>query len=230
MDDLSQVPPVLIVEDDTGIADMVANYLQSRGWQTQISADGQSAVEQARCLSFAVVLLDLNLPGIDGLEVCRLIRGFSAVPIIMITAKVDEIDRLVGLEAGADDYVCKPFSPRELAARVKAQWRRASGQFNTSPISGYELNEAAQRILLNGQVLDLTASEYRLFRMFLKHPGALLSRERLLDATHQAFRDTSDRTIDSHIRNLRRKLGDAHPAGSGIVAVYGAGYRFDPPD
>jgi two-component system, OmpR family, response regulator BaeR len=227
MTDPSQAPPVLIVEDDTWIADMLANYLHSRDWRTHICTTGPSGVEEARRLGPSVVLLDLNLPGIDGMEVCRRIRGFSSVPIIMITARVDEIDRLIGLEAGADDYVCKPFSPREVAARVKAQWRRASGQFENAPIAGYELNEAAQRILFNGQALDLTASEYRLFRAFLKNPGVLLSRERLLDATHQALRDTSDRTIDSHIRNLRRKLKDVNPEGSGIVAVYGAGYRFE---
>jgi two-component system, OmpR family, response regulator BaeR len=227
MTDPSQAPPVLIVEDDAWIADMLANYLRSRDWRTHICANGPAGVEEARRLNPSVVLLDLNLPGIDGMEVCRRIRSFSSVPIIMITARVDEIDRLIGLEAGADDYVCKPFSPREVAARVKAQWRRASGQFDALPVAGYELNESAQRILFNGRALDLTASEYRLFRAFLKNPGVLLSRERLLDATHQALRDTSDRTIDSHIRNLRRKLKEVHPDGSGIVAVYGAGYRFD---
>jgi two-component system, OmpR family, response regulator BaeR len=227
MNDPSQAPPVLIIEDDAWIADMLANYLQSRDWRTHTCATGLAGVEDARRLDPSVVLLDLNLPGIDGMEVCRRIRGFSSVPIIMITARVDEIDRLIGLEAGADDYVCKPFSPREVAARVKAQWRRASGQFDSAPVAGYELNEAAQRILFNGHALDLTASEYRLFRAFLKNPGVLMSRERLLDATHQTLRDTSDRTIDSHIRNLRRKLNDVQPEGSGIMAVYGAGYRFD---
>ncbi len=209
---------------------MLANYLRSQGWQTQIAVTGPAAVDDARRLQPCVVLLDLNLPGLDGVEVCRRIRSFSAVPIIMLTARVDEIDRLIGLEAGADDYVCKPFSPREVAARVKAQWRRASGQFSVAgtTTSGYEMNEAAQRILFQGQALDLTASEYRLFRAFLKHPGMILSREQLLDAAHPEFRDTSDRTIDSHIRNLRRKLEAVHPTGSGIAAVYGAGYRFEP--
>jgi two-component system, OmpR family, response regulator BaeR len=221
-------PPVLIVEDDVKIADMLANYLHSQGWRTHIAANGPAAIDDTLRMSPSVVLLDLNLPGLDGVEVCRRIRGFSAVPIIMLTARIDEIDRLIGLEAGADDYVCKPFSPREVAARVKAQWRRASGQFGVANASGYELNEAAQRILFQGQALELTASEYRLFRAFLKHPGILLSREQLLEAAHPGLHDTSDRTIDSHIRNLRRKLEAVQPAGSGIAAVYGAGYRFEP--
>lgn len=227
--DALQAPPVLIVEDDAKIADMLANYLQSQGWQTQIAAAGPAALAEVQRLQPAVVLLDLNLPGLDGIEVCRRIRGFSAVPIIMLTARIDEIDRLIGLEAGADDYVCKPFSPREVAARVKAQWRRASGQFSAAAhTAGYEVNETAQRILFQGQALELTASEYRLFRAFLKHPGMILSRDQLLDAAHPEFRDTSDRTIDSHIRNLRRKLEAVNPSGSGIAAVYGAGYRFEP--
>lgn len=224
------IPPVLVVEDDAKIADMLLNYLQAQGWQTLHASEGHAAVRLARRHAPSVILLDLMLPGLDGMEVCRQVRAFSDVPIIMLTARVDEIDRLMGLESGADDYVCKPFSPREVAARVKAQWRRVSGQLGgVSSAQGFEVREDAQRILWQGQVLDLTDYEYRLLKVLLSHPGRVFSRARLQDALQgEQFKDTSDRTIDSHIRNLRRKLESVRPEGSGISTVYGSGYRFEP--
>jgi two-component system response regulator BaeR len=223
-------PPVLVVEDDIKIADMLLNYLQAQGWRTQHAGDGHAAVRMARSHAPSVMLLDLMLPGLDGMEVCRQVRAFSTVPIIMLTARVDEIDRLIGLETGADDYICKPFSPREVAARVKAQWRRASGQFGSvAPASGFEVREDARRILCQGRILDLTDYEYRLLNMLLSHPGMVFSRERLQDALQgEQFKDTADRTIDSHIRNLRRKIENVRAEGSGISTVYGSGYRFEP--
>jgi len=220
--------PILIAEDDLKIADMLGNYLRAQGWHTHVVHNGVAAVNEVRLQRASIVLLDLMLPGLDGLEVCRSIREFSSVPIIMLTARIDEVDRLLGLESGADDYVCKPFSPREVAARVKAQWRRVTGQFRTMSHGGFDVNEAAQRILWQGRALDLTTSEYRILRALLMRAGAILSRAQLLDAVRQEFRDTADRTVDSHIRNLRRKLENVRPQGSGITAVYGVGYRFDP--
>lgn len=223
-------PPVLVVEDDAKIANMLLNYLQAQSWQTLYASEGHAAVRLARGHAPSVILLDLMLPGLDGMEVCRQVRAFSDVPIIMLTARVDEIDRLMGLESGADDYVCKPFSPREVVARVKAQWRRVSGQLGAaSSFQGFEVREETQRILWQGRILDLTDYEYRLLKVLLSHPGRVFSRSRLQDVLQgEQFKDTSDRTIDSHIRNLRRKLESVRPEGSGISTVYGSGYRFEP--
>ena len=228
---------ILIVEDDAKIADMLANYLHMHGYQTRIVGDGLRAVSEAKSSPPDLVLLDLMLPGLDGVEVCRELRQFSSVPIIMVTARVDEIDRLLGLEIGADDYICKPFSPREVVARVKALLRRAEGQLTSgasasAQTGGFRVDEAAQRIVHDGQgrseAVNLTPVEYRLFKLLLSRPGHVFARARLLDTLHEDFRDVSDRVIDSHIKNLRRKLDRHRPQGSGIVSVYGVGYRFDP--
>ncbi len=225
---------ILIVEDDAKIADMVGNYLQMHGFLTRHVEDGLRAVVEARSTPPDLVLLDLMLPGLDGVEVCRELRRFSSVPIIMVTARVDEIDRLLGLEVGADDYICKPFSPREVVARVKALLRRAEGRVTTSAAStgGFRVDEAAQRIVHEGagrsEAVNLTPVEYRLFKLLVSRPGHVFARAKLLDTLHEDFRDVSDRVIDSHVKNLRRKLDKHRPQGSGIVSVYGVGYRFDP--
>ena len=228
---------ILIVEDDLKIADMVANYLHMHGYQTRHVGDGLRAVADARATPPDLVLLDLMLPGLDGVEVCRALRQFSDMPIIMVTARVEEIDRLLGLEVGADDYICKPFSPREVVARVKALLRRAEGRLlPVANASGFRVDEAAQRIVyehavggaLRSEAVNLTPVEYRLFGLLLSRPGHVFARARLLDTLHEDFRDVSDRVIDSHVKNLRRKLDKHRPQGSGIVSVYGVGYRFDP--
>ncbi len=232
---------ILIVEDDAKIADMVANYLHMHGFATQTVADGALAVEvirasalpDAQTPAFALVLLDLMLPGLDGLAVCRAVRTFSAVPIIMVTARVDEVDRLLGLDTGADDYICKPFSPREVVARVKALLRRSQQRvvMPEAAVPAFTVDEAGQRVLWDGLPLALTPVEFRLFRLLLSRPGHVWRRARLLDEVHQDFRDVSDRAVDSHIKNLRRKIDHACPAlaaqGQGITSVYGMGYRFD---
>jgi two-component system, OmpR family, response regulator BaeR len=222
----AETPPVLIAEDDPKIADLLANYLQSQGWRTVVVGNGEDALMQVQRFEPAVVLLDIMLPGLGGLDVCRQLRLFSPVPVILLTARVDEVDKVLGLGAGADDYVCKPFSPREVAARVQAQWRRYQGLLTTGMVAGFKVHRHAQRISCNGQWMDLTMAEYRLFSLLLARPGAVLSRAQLLDCLHAEFRDVSDRTIDSHVRNLRRKIELVRPEGSGIAAVYGAGYRF----
>jgi len=233
----SHARTVLIVEDDAKIADMLANYLRMHGYQTRHTPDGLRVAQAVRSAPPDLILLDLMLPGLDGVEVCRELRQFSSVPIIMLTARVDEIDRLLGLEVGADDYICKPFSPREVVARVKALLRRAVGQFAQQNVpgsldAGFWIDEPAQRILYRGQgkpeAVNLTPVEFRLFRLLLARPGHVFGRARLLEALHEDFRDVSDRVIDSHIKNLRRKLDTHRPQGSGIVSVYGVGYRYDP--
>lgn len=225
-------PPshILIVEDDAKIADMMANYLHMHGYSTEIADDGLKAMARMRSSDVApdLLLLDLMLPGLDGLEVCQQVRKFSAVPIIMLTARVDEIDRLLGLETGADDYICKPFSPREVVARIKAHLRRATGQLvSTPPANGWQVDEPGMRVSFAGAALPLTPVEFRLFSLLHAHPGQVFGRARLLDAAHLDVRDVSDRAIDSHIKNLRKKLDAARPEGSGIVSVYGVGYRYE---
>ncbi|MBK6649708.1 MAG: response regulator [Betaproteobacteria bacterium] len=225
-------PPshILIVEDDAKIADMMANYLHMHGYSTEIADDGLKAMARMRSSDVApdLLLLDLMLPGLDGLEVCQQVRTFSAVPIIMLTARVDEIDRLLGLETGADDYICKPFSPREVVARIKAHLRRATGQLvSTPPANGWQVDEPGMRVSFAGAALPLTPVEFRLFSLLHAHPGQVFGRARLLDAAHLDVRDVSDRAIDSHIKNLRKKLDAARPEGSGIVSVYGVGYRYE---
>lgn len=232
--------PILIVEDDAHIADMLANYLQAQGFATRVIGDGQQALRslQAEPDSALLVLLDVMLPGLDGMALCRQLRLFSSVPIIMLTARIDEIDRLLGLELGADDYICKPFSPREVVARIKALLRRASpsalqSDASAQALAGFAVDEQGQRGLHRGQSLKLTPVEYRLFRALIGRPGHVFSRARLLDELHDDWRDVSDRAIDSHIKNLRRKMEQAQAAapgeGVGISSVYGVGYRLDVP-
>jgi two-component system response regulator BaeR len=218
---------ILIVEDDAKIADMLANYLHMHGFATELCGDGQDAVTRIRQQAPALVVLDLMLPGLDGLAVCTEVRTFSTVPIIMVTARVDEIDRLLGLDTGADDYVCKPFSPREVVARIKALLRRSEGALAKPVVAVFAVDEARQQINWRGQPLPLTPVEFRLMRQLMSHPGQVFARARLLDTLHEDQRDVSDRAIDSHIKNLRRKLEQAGTGEAGISSVYGVGYRFD---
>ena len=218
---------VLIVEDDAKIADMLANYLHMHGFLTELCGDGRDALRRLRSSEPALVLLDLMLPGLDGLAVCRALREFSSVPVIMVTARIDEIDRLLGLDTGADDYICKPFSPRELVARVRALLRRSEGTLTRAgQPAGLSVNDGRQQIEWLGQPLPLTPVEFRLLRLLLSRPGHIFVRSRLLDSVHEDLRDVSDRAIDSHIKNLRRKLDQAGVADVGISSVYGVGYRF----
>jgi two-component system response regulator BaeR len=218
---------ILIVEDDAKIADMLANYLHMHGFATELCGDGQDAVTRIRQQAPALVVLDLMLPGLDGLAVCTEVRTFSTVPIMMVTARVDEIDRLLGLDTGADDYVCKPFSPREVVARIKALLRRSEGALAKPVPAVFAVDEARQQINWRGQPLPLTPVEFRLMRQLMSRPGQVFARARLLDTLHEDQRDVSDRAIDSHIKNLRRKLEQAGTGEAGISSVYGVGYRFD---
>ena len=219
---------VLLVEDDAKIADMVRNYLQMHDFDTDLCTHGLEVADWVRTHHVDLVLLDVMLPGLDGLAVCAALREFSNVPIIMVTARVDEMDRLAGLDTGADDYLCKPFSPRELVGRMRALLRRTQGTLTRpATASGLQVNEARQQLLWQGLPLALTQVEFRLMRLLLSRPGHVFSRAHLLDCLHQDFRDVSDRAIDSHIKNLRRKLEQAGTADYSITSVYGVGYRLD---
>lgn len=223
------MPNILIVEDDAKIAALLADYMSNAGWQARCVADGRSAVGIIRDGGVDLVLLDLMLPELDGIGVCREVRAFSQVPIIMLTARVDEIDRLLGLDSGADDYVCKPFSPREVVARVRVHLRRsAPGATPVSPVpaapaSPFQIDRTGMRVLHNGAALALTPLEYRLLAELIDNPSRVYTRQQLLDFAHQDQRDISDRTVDSHIKNIRRKLPDAEC----LQSVYGVGYRFE---
>lgn len=219
---------ILIVEDDSRAAALLSDFLRSQGYATSVVMNGLHVEPEVRRAEPALVLLDVGLPGLDGLEVCHHLRRFSAVPIIMLSGRVEEIDRTLGLEVGADDYVCKPFSPREIAARIKALLRRAEGRLaGATVLHGFRIDEGSRRIACDEQWLPLTPQEYRLLRRLISRPGHVFSREDLADAS-DANPNASFRAVDSHVKNLRRKIEVVRPEGCGIVSVYGAGYRFDP--
>lgn len=195
--------------------------------------EGSRVVAQVRSRPPSLILLDLMLPGKDGLEVCKEIRQFSDVPIMMVTAKVEEIDRLLGLELGADDYICKPYSPREVVARVKAVLRRlhsvARADQNSAQASPISVDSPAMKVSINGQNCDLTLVEFQLFSMLYSEPGRIFSRDQIMSQVYSDYRVVSDRTIDSHVKKLRKKLQTLLPEVEVIYSVYGAGYKYEPP-
>lgn len=218
---------ILIVEDELRLARLLADYLEAAGYTTAHLADGAHVVERVRANEPTLILLDLMLPGTDGLTICREIRAFSAVPIIMTTARVEEIDRLLGLDLGADDYICKPYSPREVVARVKAVLRRA-GHGAVAPGEGpLALDETTLRVRAGQREVELTAVEFALLAALHAAPGRIFSRDRLMDRIYQDHRVVSDRTIDSHVKKLRRKLAEILPEQDLIHSVYGVGYRYE---
>ena len=220
-------PLIFIVEDEPKLAALAADYLDSAGYRTKIMDRGDGVVEAVRRAMPDLLLLDVMLPGKSGLDICREIRVFSAVPILMTTAKVEEIDRLLGLELGADDYICKPYSPREMVARVKAVLRRLSPPEQNGPAENLRIDEAGFQAEFHGNVLELTPAEFRLLRLFAASPGRVFSRDQLLQHAYDDDRIVTDRTVDTHIKNLRRKLHEAAPeAEDPIVSVYGVGYKY----
>lgn len=214
---------IAIVEDEPELASLVADYVRAAGFVPVVFGDGAAALAAIRTQVPALVVLDLMLPGLDGLALCREVRAFSSVPIVMVTARVEEIDRLLGLELGADDYLCKPFSPRELVARIKAILRRSG-----TPAGPLTIDNAARRAAVHGQPLDLTPTEFDLLAALVRRPGQVLSRTQLLGAAHQDKLEVTDRAVDSHVKNLRRKIEAAAPGLEPIRSIYGLGYRFDP--
>jgi len=221
---------ILIVEDEAKLAQLEADYLHAAGFDCTILADGFEVVSWLRQHRADLVLLDLMLPGRDGLELCREIRTFSVVPIIMVTARIEEVDRLLGLELGADDYICKPFSPREVVARVKAVLRRLQPPASEPAEHLLTLDPSCFRIRAGGRETELTAVEFELLQALYRQPGRILSRQQLMDLIYPDQRIVSDRTIDSHIKKLRKKLAELLPDQEVIHSVYGAGYRYDPSD
>ncbi|MFO1431671.1 MAG: response regulator [Candidatus Competibacteraceae bacterium] len=217
---------ILIVEDEAKLAQVLVDYLTAAGYSTHQLADGRAVVPWVRAHAPALILLDLLLPGRDGLDICREIRGFSRVPIIMVTARVEEIDRLLGLELGADDYICKPYSPREVVARVKAVLRRtaAASEPPTGPLS---LDKGSLRVRANDREIELTAVEFALLQTLYAAPGRIFSRGWLMEQIYPDNRVVSDRTIDSHVKKLRHKLAELLPDRELIQAVYGVGYRYE---
>jgi two-component system response regulator BaeR len=219
---------ILIVEDEPKLASLEADYLHHAGFQTHCLSQGLEVVPWLKDNAVELVLLDLMVPGRDGLDICRDIRSFSQVPIIIVTARIEEIDRLLGLEMGADDYICKPFSPREMVARVKAVLRRLQPPTINSAEQALKLYSQSFKVQYGNQEIELTAVEFQLLYVLYQQPGRIFSRSRLMDLIYQDQRIVSDRTIDSHIKKLRKKLAELIPEKEVIHSVYGAGYRYDP--
>ena len=219
---------VLIVEDEKKLADVLIAYLNQNQFKVTHFESGSDVVDWVKTNQPNIILLDLMLPDVNGKDLCKEIRQFSMVPIIMVTAMIDEIDRLIGLELGADDYVCKPFSPKEVVARVKAVLRRSEVGLNHGEMyDAFEVNDQTYSIKLHQDRLDLTPVEFRLLKMFLQSPGRVFNRDQILNNIFEDRRIVLDRTVDTHVKNLRHKLKTASPEHDYIRSVYGIGYSFE---
>ena len=221
---------ILIVEDEVRIVRTLRLYLEQAGFAVTAVHDGAQAVPAFRQERPSLVLLDLNLPGQDGLDICRSLRRLGDVPIIMLTARTEEMDRLIGLELGADDYISKPFSPREVVARVRAVLRRTQGGLTNANLlqaGALKLDLAAYRVWLDGQLVDLTQMEFELLATLMRHKGHVLSRAQLLQALQGVAHEELERAIDQHIKNVRRKLKETVGDVTIISTIYGVGYRLD---
>ncbi|MDD5399258.1 MAG: response regulator transcription factor [Dehalococcoidia bacterium] len=224
---------ILVVDDESKVCDLVKAYLEKDGYEVTLSGNGKDAVEKARVLKPDLIVLDLNLPGMDGIEVFRTVRTFSDIPVIMLTARDDEVDKIVGLQIGADDYVTKPFSPRELSARVAAVLRRYTE--GTRPagrlVSGDLLVDFERHeVKYKNEVVGLTAAEFKLLAVMARNPGRVFTRLQLMDSAFGETYEGYDRTIDAHIKNMRQKLikmgGDAD---NPVITVRGVGYKLEQP-
>ena len=223
---------ILIVEDEIKISQVLCEYLERAGYGVFCLRRGDEVISQVKKTPPALILLDIMLPGMDGIEVCRELRKFSGTPVIMITARVDEIDRLLGLELGADDYICKPFSPREVVARVKAVLRRIQPRQTEIQliVGGISLDEERHQVLISGKEVKLTPCEFQLLKALLAHPNRVFSRGELLNLVQGYDFEGYDRTIDTHIKNLRKKVATMAPGQELVSTVYGIGYKFSCPD
>lgn len=218
---------ILIVEDEPALARVLCEYFIQSGFQTHIIDNGMEVVDWVKNHQPDLLILDLMLPQRNGLDIYRDLRTFSQVPVVMATARVDEIDRLLGLELGADDYICKPYSPREVVIRVKNILRRAKeGNSTLQGYAGLQIDEQKMQVSLNHQEIILTPAEFRLLSVFNKHPEQVFSREQLMTQIYSDGRIVTDRTIDSHIKNLRKKLQDVAPESECIKSIYGIGYKL----
>ncbi|HYZ11632.1 MAG TPA: response regulator transcription factor [Actinomycetota bacterium] len=221
---------ILVVEDEMKIAGLVRDYLEHAGFEVIVVGDGEAALASARGTRPDLVVLDLGLPGRDGLDVTRELRRTSSVPIVMLTARGDESDRLVGLELGADDYVVKPFSPKELVARVRAVLRRteAAGKDGAEVlrVGDVEVDVPRMRVAVGGRPIDLTATEFQLVATMARQPGRVFTRSQLLDAVHGVAFESYERAIDAHVKNIRRKVEPVPSRPRYLLTVHGVGYRF----
>lgn len=218
---------ILVVEDEEKIAAVLQEYLQAAHFRTHHIAEGNAVIPWLQDNKPDLILLDLMLPGVDGLSVCREIRKTSGVPVIMITARREESDRLAGFELGVDDYICKPFSPKEVVARVNALLRRSKGEIRNSTAPRIALDRATYSASVADRRVGLTALEFEMLDVLMSNPGRIFSRDEIMDRIYRDFRIVNDRTIDSHIKKLRRKLDTLGFAESPLRSVYGVGYKFD---
>lgn len=217
---------ILIVEDEASIAEVLVAYCKREGYEVTLMNSGHGVVDYVKDHATDFILLDLMLPGVDGLTICKQIRLFSQVPIIMVTAKGEEIDKLCGLEFGADDYICKPFSPREVLARIKAVLRRFDHQAdNTVTFSGFELAPDKYKVTLRGELIDLTPIEFKILELLLTHVERVYSRDEIMNAVYKDTSKVSDRNIDTHVKNIRKKIQGVCEEANPIHSVYGVGYK-----
>lgn len=218
---------ISIIEDEAKLAELLSEYLAKEDYKTTIHENGTEALHALQQNLPDLILLDLMLPGTDGMTICREIRKVSSVPIIMMTARVEEIDRLLGLELGADDYICKPYSPREVVARVKAVLRRTGNNQATVNDHRFVLEEEEALVKINGESCSLTHIELGLLKTMMAHPGRIYNRQQLMHRIYPDNRIVSDRTIDSHVKKLRQKLKTLDNESEYIHSVYGIGYKFE---
>ncbi|QTD49216.1 response regulator [Sulfidibacter corallicola] len=218
---------VVVAEDEPKIAKVLTDYLSAHGYETHWIENGSEVVDYVRSRNPSLLLLDVMLPGKDGMSICKELRTFTQMPILMLTARVEEVDRILGLELGADDYICKPFSPREVVARVKTVLRRAAPRSEEPEEEKvFAVDEERREIRVKGSLLTLTPNEYTLLRVLIKQPGRVFTRDQLVDNLYDDFRAVTDRTIDSHIKNLRKKITAVMPGTEVIRSVYGVGYKL----
>ncbi len=221
---------ILIVEDEPDLALLLQQYVENSGYETHVISDGLDVEPWLVSNNASLIILDLMLPGKSGLELCQNIRKTDQTPIIITTAKVEEIDRLLGLELGADDYICKPYSPREVVARIKTVLRRVetTEAASTDNTIQTHIDQEKLQITVGSVVIELTQIELNLFKLLYDEPGRIFSRQQILDNIYHDYRIVSDRTVDSHIKKLRKKLHDALPSSDLIKSIYGAGYKYEP--
>ncbi len=226
---MNGVKTVLIVEDELNITRLVRDYLEQAGFAVLEAADGQAALSVARAERPDMIVLDLGLPGIDGLDVTRRLRQTSAVPIIMLTARIEETDRIVGLELGADDYITKPFSPKELVARIRAVLRRADATLGGGEMvraGPVDIDIPKRRVTVGEVDISLTATEFDVLLTLARQPGRIFTRAQLLDSVHGVSFESYERSIDAHIKNIRRKIEGDPRRPELVLTVYGVGYKF----
>lgn len=218
---------ILIAEDEPKIANLLIDYLSQDGFETHWVSDGSQVLPDFESQGADLILLDIMMPGQDGVENCQALRAISDVPIIMVTARVEEVDRLLGLNLGADDYICKPFSPRELVARVRAILRRVGRTGQETATIPFKVDEQRLQITLDDQALNLTGTEFKMLAAMINRPGTIFTRDHLLDIIGDEPTNASDRAVDSHIKNIRKKISPIRPDTKLIASVYGAGYKID---